>query len=100
MKDITINENSVIIIENKSSENISFRYFGVNFSETLAPEDKVILTPASSEVAAYYLALKDDIKGLDVTQSEADANSDEEPATPVVEPEEPVEPEPEVEPGE
>lgn len=75
MKDITINENSVIVLENKSTDNISFRYYGVNFSEILAPEDKVILTPSSSEAAAYYLALKDEIKGLDVSQSEA--NSDE-----------------------
>lgn len=87
MKDITINENTVIILENKGTENVSFRYFGVNFVETLAPEDKVILTPSSSEVAAYYLALADEIKGLDVTQSEKDSNSD-------VEPEPTPEPEP------
>lgn len=73
MKDITINENSVIVLENKSTDNISFRYYGVNFSEILAPEDKVILTPSSSEAAAYYLALKDEIKGLDVSQSEANS---------------------------
>lgn len=79
MKDITINENTVIILENKGTENVSFRYFGVNFVETLAPEDKVILTPSSSEVAAYYLALADEIKGLDVTQSESDSNTDVEP---------------------
>lgn len=79
MKDITINENTVIILENKGTENVSFRYFRVNFVETLAPEDKVILTPSSSEVAAYYLALADEIKGLDVTQSEKDSNSDVEP---------------------
>jgi len=83
MKDITINENSVIVLENKSTDNISFRYYGVNFSEILAPEDKVILTPSSSEAAAYYLALKDEIKGLDVSQSEA--NSEE--PTPEPEPE-------------
>lgn len=89
MKDITINENSVVFIENKGTENISFRYFGVNFSETLAPGDKVILTPSSSEAEAYYLALKDEIKGLDVSQSEA--NSDSTTEEPIVEPTEPVE---------
>lgn len=93
MKDITINENSVIFIENKGTENISFRYFGVNFSETLVPEDKVILTPSSSEAAAYYLALADEIKGLDVTQSESNSNTD-------VEPEPTPEPEPEPNPEE
>lgn len=91
MKDIVINENSVIILENKSTEDVSFRYFGVNFSEILAPEDKVILTPSSSEAAAYYLALADEIKGLDVTQSESDSSSDVEPEpTPEPDPEEPV----------
>ena len=82
MKDITINENSVIILENKGSEDISFRYYGVNFSETLAPEDKVILTPSSSEAAAYYIALNDEIKGLAVTQSESNSETTEEPETP------------------
>lgn len=92
MKDITINENSVIFIENKGTENVSFRYFGVNFSETLAPEDKVILTPSSSEAAAYYLSLADKIKGLDITQSESDSSSEaESEPTPEPGPETPVE---------
>jgi len=96
MKDIVINENSVIILENKSTEDVSFRYFGVNFVEILAPEDKVILTPSSSEAAAYYLALADEAKGLDVTQSESNSSSDVEPEpepepTPEPDPEEPVE---------
>lgn len=92
MKDITINENSVIFIENKGTENVSFRYFGVNFSETLAPEDKVILTPSSSEATAYYLALADEIKGLDITQSESDSSSEaESEPTPKPGPETPVE---------
>lgn len=56
-----------VTLENKGTEDVSFRYFRVNFVEVLKPEDKVVLTAGSSEEAAYYAALADEAKGLDVT---------------------------------
>ena len=55
-----------ITLENVGTEPVAFRYFRVNFAETLKPADKVVLTAASSEEAAYYLALADAEKGLAV----------------------------------
>ena len=55
-----------ITLENVGTEPVAFRYFRVNFEETLQPADKVVLTAASSEEAAYYLALADAEKGLAV----------------------------------
>lgn len=56
-----------ITLENVGEEPVAFRYFRVNFAETLQPADKVILTAGSSEEAAYYLALADEEKGLAVS---------------------------------
>lgn len=60
----------VITLENVGTEDVAFRYFRVNFVEVLKPEDKVIISAASSEEAAYYLALADADKGLSVTKAE------------------------------
>ena len=51
-------------------ERTSFRYFRVNFTEILEPLDEVVITAASSEEAAYYLALNDEAKHLEVVISE------------------------------
>ena len=59
-----------VTIENVGEEPTAFRYFRVNFAETLQPGDSVILTAGSSEEAAYYLALADEKVGLDVTAAE------------------------------
>lgn len=64
-KDLTMTK--TITLVNVGEEPVAFRYFRVNFAETLQPEDSVILTAGSSEEAAYYLALADAEKGLQVT---------------------------------
>lgn len=56
-----------VTLKNEGTEDVSFRYFRVNFVEVLKPEDEVKLTAASSEEAAYYAALADEAKGLTVT---------------------------------
>lgn len=56
-----------VTIKNVGAEEVGFRYFRVNFVEVLKPEDVVKLTAASSEEAAYYLALADATVGLEVT---------------------------------
>lgn len=58
-----------ITISNVGTEEVGFRYFRVNFTEVLQPEDKVILSAQSSEEAAYYLALADANIGLSVTKA-------------------------------
>ena len=59
---------ATVTIENVSTvEDTSFRYFRVNFVEVLKPEDKVVLTVASSEEVAYYAALADEVKNIKVT---------------------------------
>ena len=58
-----------ITIENVGEEPTAFRYFRVNFAETLQPGDSVILTAGSSEEAAYYKALEDEKVGLTVEVS-------------------------------
>lgn len=64
-KDVTIPK--TITLENVGEEPVAFRYFRVNFAETLQAGDSVILTAGSSEEAAYYLALADEEKGLAVS---------------------------------
>lgn len=59
----------VITLKNIGTEDVGFRYFRVNFVEVLAPEDEVVLSAASSEEAAYYLALADEKAGLSVTKA-------------------------------
>ena len=63
-KDIKMTK--TITIENVGTEPVAFRYFRVNFAETLEAGDKVTLTAGSSEEAAYYLALADAKVGLAV----------------------------------
>ena len=55
-----------VTLSNVGEEDVSFRYFRVNFVEVLKPEDEVVLTAGSSEEAAYYAALADEAKGLAV----------------------------------
>lgn len=55
-----------VTLTNVGEEDVSFRYFRVNFVEVLKPEDEVVLTAGSSEEAAYYAALADEAKGLAV----------------------------------
>lgn len=68
-KDLTMVK--TITIANVGEEPTAFRYFRVNFAETLQPGDSVILTAGSSEEAAYYLALNDAKVGLEVTAENA-----------------------------
>lgn len=63
--DVTIPK--TVTIKNVGTEVAAFRYFRVNFVESLQPEDEVVLTAGSSEEAAYYLALADEKVGLKVT---------------------------------
>ena len=63
-KDLT---KSTVTLKNAGTEDVGFRYFRVNFTEVLKAGDKVVLTAASSEEAAYYLALNDAEKGIKVT---------------------------------
>lgn len=56
-----------VTIKNVSTEDVGFRYFRVNFTEVLKPEDEVIIAAQSSEEAAYYVALADEVVGLEVT---------------------------------
>lgn len=69
-KDLKMVKN--VTIENVGEEPTAFRYFRVNFAETLQPGDSVILTAGSSEEAAYYLALADEKVGLEVTAEDAE----------------------------
>ena len=59
-----------ITLKNVGTEDVGFRYFRVNFIEVLAPQDEVVISAASSEEAAYYVALADAEKGLEVTVAE------------------------------
>ena len=56
-----------VTIKNASTEDVGFRYFRVNFTEVLKPEDEVIIAAQSSEEAAYSVALADEVIGLEVT---------------------------------
>ena len=56
-----------VTIKNASTEDVGFRYFRVNFTEVLKPEDEVIIAAQTSEEAAYYVALADEVIGLEVT---------------------------------
>ena len=62
----------IVTIKNAGEEPTAFRYFRVNFAETLQPEDEVVLTALSSEEAAYYLALADEKIKLEVTLADAE----------------------------
>ena len=60
---------ATITLKNVGEEEVGFRYFRVNFVEVLQPADEVVLSAASSEEAAYYLALADANIGLEVTKA-------------------------------
>lgn len=81
-----------IAIKNIGNEITSFRYFGVNFVKKLDIDEEVVISGASSEATAYYLAQADENKSLQVKVNET--NNEEEPVVeePVVN--EPVEPTP------
>lgn len=82
-----------IAIKNIGEEVTSFRYFGVNFVKKLDIDEEVVISGASSEATAYYLAQADENKSLQVKVNET--NGEEEPVVeePVVnEPAEPTEP--------
>ena len=89
-----------ISIKNVGTEITTFRYFGVNFVKKLDIDEEVIISGASSEATAYYLAQADENKSLQVKVNET--NTEEPVEEPVVEPTEPTtEPtEPENEPTE
>lgn len=59
----------VITLKNVGTEDVGFRYFRVNFTEVLQPEDEVVIAAQSSEEAAYYLELADTTVGLQVTKA-------------------------------
>ena len=81
-----------IAIKNIGEEVTSFRYFGVNFVQKLNAGEEFVISGASSEATAYYLAQADENKSLQVKVNET--NNEEEPVVeePVVE--EPAEPTP------
>lgn len=62
----------IVTIRNAGEEPTAFRYFRVNFAETLEAGDEVVLTALSSEEAAYYLALADENIKLEVTLADAE----------------------------
>lgn len=66
MAERTLTVPATVTITNTSDAEVGFRYFRVNFTEKLAAGDSVVLTAASSEEAAYYAALANDIIGLTV----------------------------------
>ena len=78
-----------IAIRNIGNEVTSFRYFGVNFVKKLDIDEEVVISGASSEATAYYLAQADENKSLQVLVNATDNEE-----TPVEEPvvEEPTEP--------
>ena len=57
---------ATVTITNNSEVEVGFRYFRVNFVEKLAAGDSVVITAASSEELAYYVALADEKIGLSV----------------------------------
>lgn len=67
MAQINLEAPKTVTIKNDGTEVAAFRYFRVNFVESLQPADEVVLTAASSEEAAYYKALEDANVGLKVT---------------------------------
>lgn len=76
-----------IAIKNIGEEVTSFRYFGVNFVQKLNAGEEFVISGASSEATAYYLAQADENKSLQVKVNET--NNEEEPVV-----NEPVEPTP------
>ena len=62
----------IVTIKNEGKEPVAFRYFRVNFADTIEASDEVVLTALSSEEAAYYKALEDAKIGLKVTLTDAD----------------------------
>jgi len=99
-----------IAIKNIGDEITSFRYFGVNFVKKLDIDEEVIISGASSEATAFYLAQADENKALQVKVNETDSSEEEtvveepvvnEPAEPTpTEPTEPTEPAEVIEPTE
>lgn len=79
-----------IAIKNIGNEITSFRYYGVNFTKKLNINEEVIISGASSEATAYYIAQADENKSLQVKVNET--NNEEE--TVVEEPAEPTPTEP------
>lgn len=65
-KDLSKIPMTLTLANTSTEEATSFRYFRVNFTEVLQPEDTVTLVAQSSEEAAYYLALNDEDKHLSV----------------------------------
>lgn len=83
-----------IAIKNIGNEVISFRYYGVNFAKKLDIDEEVIITGASSEATAFYLAQADENKCLQVKVNETNSEETTEPTNPEtpIEPENPTEP--------
>ena len=65
-----------IAIRNVGTEPITFKYYGVSFVKTLAPDEEVVISGASSEATGYYLALLDGVKGLDIKVNATDGGDD------------------------
>ena len=63
---------ATVTITNTSDKEVGFRYYRVNFVEKLAAGDSVVLTAASSEEAAYYATLANDVIGLTVEVAQAE----------------------------
>lgn len=72
MAERTLTVPATVTITNTSEVEVGFRYFRVNFVEKLAAGDSVVLTAASSEEAAYYAALANDVIGLTVEVTAAE----------------------------
>ena len=69
-KDLSQIPMTLTLANTSTEEATSFRYFRVNFTEVLQPEDTVTSVAQSSEEAAYYLALNDEDKHLAVEIAE------------------------------
>lgn len=81
-----------IAIKNIGEEVTSFRYFGVNFVQKLNAGEEFVISGASSEATAYYLAQADENKSLQVLVNETNGNETEPVAEEPTKPTEPTEP--------
>ena len=63
---------ATVTLTNNGTETVGFRYFRVNFIETIAPGDSIVITAASSEEAAYYAALANTATGLAVAVAQVE----------------------------
>ena len=61
VKDLTYFDDP-FVLENKTGEVATFRYYLVNFVEKMNPGDKIEITPKSSEELAYYIKIQEGLE--------------------------------------